>query len=115
MFKNFLYLCLLAIFALIVIVVFNTWHYTRSIPSYPAVPITGISNSAATHLGTGIRIKTISFRNILPVDTAEFNKFCMFLQTTYPTVHQQLPPMIFSKFSYVYTWKGKDTTLKPCV
>jgi carboxypeptidase PM20D1 len=39
----------------------------------------------------------------------------VFLETTYPTVHQKLSRQIFSEFSYVFTWKGKDTTLKPYV
>ena len=115
MFKRFLYLCLFAILVLAAVLVFNTWRYTKPIPSYPSVAITGISDSAAIHLGGAIRIKTISFGDTLPVDTTEFNKFRTFLETTYPTVHKQLPRMIFSEFSYVYTWKGKDTTLKPWV
>jgi carboxypeptidase PM20D1 len=115
MFKRFLYGCLFALLILAAVLVFNTWRYTKSIPSYPAVAITGISDSAAIHLGEAIRIKTISFGDTLPVDTIEFNKFRSFLETTYPTVHRQLPRMIFSEFSYVYTWKGKDSTLQPLV
>jgi carboxypeptidase PM20D1 len=115
MFKRFLYGCLFALLILAAVLVFNTWRYTKSIPSYPAVAITGISDSAAIHLGEAIRIKTISFGDTLPVDTTEFNKFRSFLETTYPTVHRQLPRMIFSEFSYVYTWKGKDSTLQPLV
>lgn len=115
MFKRFLYGCLFALLILAAVLVFNTWRYTKPIPSYPAVAITGISDSAAIHLGEAIRIKTISFGDTLPVDTAEFNKFRSFLETTYPTVHRQLPRMVFSEFSYVYTWKGKDSTLQPLV
>ncbi len=115
MFKRFLYGCLFALLILAAVLVFNTWRYTNPIPSYPAVAITGISDSAAIHLGEAIRIKTISFGDTLPIDTTEFNKFRSFLETTYPTVHRQLPRMIFSEFSYVYTWKGKDSTLQPLV
>ena len=115
MFKRFLYGCLFALLILATVLVFNTWRYTKPIPSYPAVAITGISDSAAIHLGEAIRIKTISFGDTLPVDTTEFNKFRSFLETTYPTVHRQLPRMIFSEFSYIYTWKGKDSTLQPLV
>lgn len=115
MFKRFLYGCLFALLILAAVLVFNTWRYTKPIPSYPAVAITGISDSAAIHLGEAIRIKTISYGDTLPVDTTEFIKFRSFLEATYPTVHRQLPRMIFSEFSYVYTWKGKDTTLQPLV
>ena len=115
MFKRFLYLCLLISLILAAVIIFNTWRYTKSIPVYPSVAITGISDSAAIHLGEAIRIKTISFGDTLPVDTTEFNKFRTFLETTYPTVHRQLPRLIFSEFSYVFTWKGKDTMLQPWV
>lgn len=84
-------------------------------PVYPSVEVTGISDSAALHLSQAIQIKTVSFGDTLPIDTTEFLKFRVFLETTYPTVHQKLPRQIFSEFSYVYTWKGKNTTLKPYV
>ncbi len=77
--------------------------------------ITGISDSAAQHLSEAIKIKTISFGDTLAIDTTEFTKFRAFMETTYPLLHQQLPRQIISEFSYIFTWKGKDTTLAPWV
>jgi carboxypeptidase PM20D1 len=37
------------------------------------------------------------------------------METTYPLVHQQLERTIFSEFSYVYKWQGKNASLKPYV
>lgn len=115
MFKRLFFLLLLAIFLLSAVLLFNTIRFSKTMPVYPSVEVTGISDSAALHLSRAIQIKTVSFGDTLPIDTTEFLKFRVFLETTYPTVHQKLPRQIFSEFSYVYTWKGKDTTLKPYV
>ena len=115
MFKRFLYLLLLIFAGLIAVILFNTFRFSKSIPVYPSVAVTGISDSAVVHLSRAIQIQTVSFGDTLPVDTTEFLKFRVFLETTYPTVHQKLSRQIFSEFSYVFTWKGKDTTLKPYV
>ncbi len=115
MFKRLFFLLLVAILLLLGVLLFNTIRFSKTIPVYPSVAVTGVSDSAALHLSQAIRIKTVSFGDTLPIDTTEFLKFRVFLETTYPTVHQKLPRQIFSEFSYVYTWKGKDTTLKPFV
>ncbi len=115
MFKRIFYLLLLAILAVAVVVLFNTFRFSKSIPTYPSVEVNGISDSAALHLSSAIQIKTVSYGDTLPIDTAEFKKFRVFLETTYPTVHQKLPRQIFSEFSYVFTWVGKNPSLKPYV
>jgi carboxypeptidase PM20D1 len=74
-----------------------------------------LGDSAAIHLSNAIQIKTISKGDTLPIDTAEFVAFRLFLEKSYPLVHQQLTRQIFNQFSYLYTWKGKDTTLAPYV
>ncbi len=115
MLKRFIYLILIAIIGIIAVVLFNTFRFSGKIPVHQSLPLTGVGDSAALHLSKAIQIKTVSFGDTLPVDTAEFKKFRVFLETTYPTVHQKLPRLIFSEFSYVFIWKGKDTTLKPYV
>lgn len=115
MLKRFIYLILLVLLGIAAVVLFNTFRFSGKIPVRQSLPLTGISDSAALHLSNAIQIKTVSFGDTLPVDTAEFRKFKAFLETTYPTVHQKLPRLIFNEFSYVFKWKGKDTTLKPYV
>lgn len=115
MIKRLFFMLFIAILVLSAVLLFNTIRFSKTIPVYPSVAVTGISDSAALHLSQAIQIKTVSFGDTLPIDTTEFLKFRVFLETTYPTVHQKLPRQIFSEFSYVYTWKGKDTTLKPYV
>lgn len=111
----------IALFLLLVVVVIagilivNTLRFEKGqkITETPqAIPE---NDSAAIHLSNAIQIKTISFGDTLAIDTAEFTKFRGFMESTYPLLHQKLERKIFNEFSYVFTWKGKDTTLAPHV
>jgi len=72
-------------------------------------------DTAAKHLSEAIQIKTVSFGDTLPIDTAEFLKFRMFMEKTYPLMHSKLEKQSFNQFSYVFKWKGKDSTKAPFV
>jgi carboxypeptidase PM20D1 len=115
MFKKIFYTILIALLGLVAVLLFNTFRFPSAAPAKQALKIDDVSDSVAQHLSEALQIKTISFGDTLAIDTAEFVKFRSFLERTYPTVHAQLPRMIFSEFSYVFTWKGKDTTLAPYV
>jgi carboxypeptidase PM20D1 len=116
MIKRIIYFLLAALTVLIAVVLFNTFRFgNQKTPVKESVAVTGISDSAAIHLSNAIQIKTVSFGDTLAIDSAEFTKFRVFMEETYPTLHKQLPRKIFSEFSYVFTWKGKDTTLAPYV
>lgn len=115
MLKKIFFILLLAVVGLISVLLFNTFRFKTTKASGKALQISGIGDSVAQHLSEALQIKTISFGDTLAIDTVEFLKFRSFLERTYPMVHAQLPKMIFSEFSYVFTWKGKDTTLAPHV
>ena len=113
---RFLFLGLGSILLIIILILlFNTIRFTKELPTHEAKPITGISDSAAIHLSEAIQIKTVSYGQSLPIDTAAFHAFRTFIETTYPLVHQQMERTIFSEFSYVYKWQGKNNSLKPYV
>lgn len=115
MLKRIFYFLLIAITILAGVVLFNTFRFNKLAPVKESMAITGVSDSAAQHLSEAIQIKTVSFGDTLAIDTTEFTKFRVFMETTYPLLHQQLPIQIISEFSYIFTWKGKDTTLAPWV
>jgi carboxypeptidase PM20D1 len=101
--------------ALMSVLFFNTYRFNpASESSKPSITINKY-DSAALHLSQALQIKTVSFGDTLPIDTAEFIKFRTFMETTYPLMHQKLEKKSFNLFSYVFTWKGKDTTLAPYV
>ena len=100
---------------LLMVMVYNTLRAPKPQPDLATTPVPIISDSAAIHLSKAIQIKTVSKGDTLPIDTAEFVAFRLLLEKSYPLVHQQLSRQTFNEFSYVYTWKGKDTTLAPYV
>jgi len=100
---------------LLIVMVYNTLRAPKPQPDLATTLVPIISDSAAIHLSKAIQIKTVSKGDTLPIDTAEFVAFRLLLEKSYPLIHQQLTRQIFNKFSYVYAWKGKDTTLAPYV
>ncbi|MBX9784837.1 MAG: M20/M25/M40 family metallo-hydrolase [Chitinophagaceae bacterium] len=115
MLKKIFYVLVFALLAVAAIVLINTFRFNKSIPVKESLAIPNISDSAAMHLSRAIQIKTVSFGDTLAIDTTAFLKFRTFMETSYPVLHQKLQRQQFNEFSYVFTWKGKDTTLKPIV
>jgi carboxypeptidase PM20D1 len=106
-----------ALFLLLAVVLFNTFRFSsadQNGESSKGVEIASY-DTAALHLSQALQIKTVSFGDTLPIDTAEFLKFRAFMETAYPLMHQQLEKQSFNLFSYVFKWKGKDTVAKPYV
>lgn len=115
MIKKILGLIVLAVLILGAVLLVNTFRFPKPVPGGAPVADYGVSDSVAQHLSAAIQIRTVSFGDTLAIDTAEFLKFRQFMETTYPTMHARLPRMSFNEFSYVFTWKGKDTVAKPIV
>ena len=115
MVKRILSLLLLVLLVVAAIVIFNTFQFSKKDAPVQAIAPPVISDSAAIHLSQAIQIKTVSFGDTLAIDTSEFLKFRAFMEASYPLMHQKMQRQIFSQFSYIYTWKGKDTTLAPMV
>jgi len=100
---------------LVVVLLFNTFKDSSTLPKYTVEGAPAANDSAAVHLSQAIQIKTVSFGDTLAIDTTEFLKFRKFLETSYPNVHAKLQRQIFNQFSYVYKWAGKDSSLQPYV
>lgn len=113
--RYFLYVSGGLLLVLVFVILFNTVRYSKELPKHATQPITGISDSAALHLSEAIQIKTVSYGESLPIDSAAFHAFRRFMEVTYPLVHQQLERTIFSEFSFVYKWQGRNASLKPYV
>ncbi|MFN5692486.1 MAG: M20/M25/M40 family metallo-hydrolase, partial [Bacteroidota bacterium] len=106
---------LAAFLVLIGILVFNTPKQSQPAKGNSIEPIPAAGDSAAWHLSRALQIKTVSKGDTLPIDTAEFVAFRQFLESSYPLIHRQLQRQIFNEFSYLYRWKGKDSSLAPWV
>ncbi|NBO48993.1 MAG: M20/M25/M40 family metallo-hydrolase [Chitinophagia bacterium] len=113
--KRILQILLVSLIVLIIILFFNTLQL-KPIQEGSSVAVEiPRDDTAALHLSEAIQIKTISFGDTLPIDTAEFLKFRAFMEKTYPLMHSKLDKQSFNQFSYVFKWKGKDTSKAPFV
>ena len=115
MFKKIAKLIGIIFLLLVVVLLFNTFKDSSTLPKYTVEGAPAANDSAAVHLSQAIQIKTISFGDTLAIDTAEFLKFRKFLEISYPNVHAKLQRQTFNQFSYVYKWAGKDSSLQPYV
>lgn len=69
--------------------------------------------SVAERLGLAVQYKTISYHDPEKVDGNAFLGLHRLFQTLYPQVHAKLTREIINEYSLLYTWEGKDPSLKP--
>ena len=69
--------------------------------------------SIAERLSLAVQQKTISNPDHEKIDPAPFLGLHRLLKTLYPLVHSQLSLDIVSDYSLLYTWQGKNPSLKP--
>ncbi|PPQ73274.1 hypothetical protein CVT24_009929 [Panaeolus cyanescens] len=75
------------------------------------------TDKAAENLAGAVRIPTMSFDDMGPVDQdprwEPFTKMHEYLASTFPKIHENLKLTIIGGYSLVYTWEGADTSAKP--
>lgn len=96
------------------VLVFRTLTFPKAVTG-KAESLAPLPDSAVAHFQQALRWKTVSLGLQKPIDTAEFKGFNRFLQQAYPLLHSRLSRQVFGEFSYLYEWKGTDTTLAPVV
>ena len=115
MWKLLKYLAILFVI-LILVMLFNTFRLSsKQMAGIPPAPALAIGDSAVGHLATAIQFRTVSNADITLIDSAQFEKFITFLAKTYPLVHAQLQLERVNQYALLYTWKGKNTRLKPAL
>ncbi|MEQ9413818.1 MAG: peptidase, partial [Cyclobacteriaceae bacterium] len=113
--KKFFLLLLTLLIVLVGVLFFNTIQFQSK-----QLDIAGESSPAITELTlenfkNAIRIKTISFGDSIPLDTAQFYGFHRFLASTYPLVHEKLELEKVKDYSLLYKWVGKNSSANPIV
>ena len=111
--KLFVAISLLVII-LMGIVFFNTLR-TKPWPSHKALEMEALPDSAIVHMSQAIQIATISPEDTTHIDTVHFDQFRTFLEKAYPLVHQHLTRTLIKNYSYVFEWKGTDSSLLPFI
>jgi carboxypeptidase PM20D1 len=105
---------------ILLIVLLTAWIFIRTFnakpwPKHKATPLAALPPGALGHLSRAISIPTVSPQDPSRIDSATFLKYRGFLDSAYPMIHQRLTRDIVAGFSYIYTWKGTDTTLAPLI
>jgi carboxypeptidase PM20D1 len=72
-------------------------------------------NAASTHLGEAIQFQTISHQDKAENKIAEWDRFHLWLQSTYPAMHSKMKREIVGGHALVYKWAGSDASLKPII
>lgn len=115
MVKKFL-LLLLAIGLLVVaIVLFNTFPFTSKQVLVEAIPAPELTDENLLHFQQALSYKTISYGNPTQFDSSQFIGFRKFLADSYPITHSKLNHEIVAEYSLLYTWLGKNPSLKPII
>jgi carboxypeptidase PM20D1 len=70
-------------------------------------------SSIANHLADSIRCKTISKEDEHDIDYSAWLQLHKVLKTNYPLLHKALERREINHYSLLYTWPGRDRTLKP--
>ena len=98
----------------IVVLIVNTMMFsTRQVNVDPITPAAVDSTAAASRLSQALQIKTISHKDPAQDDPSKFIEFREFLEKNFPLVHQNLKHEVINDYSLLYTWKGRDPSLKP--
>ncbi len=113
--KKVLWSLLLALGLLLIVIVIKTIAFRSLQVESATVLLPELGDSSVAHMSEAIKYPTISMASDAPVDTAAFEGFHRFLTEAYPLIHTNLKREVFSSFSLLYTWEGKDPSLKPVI
>ncbi|MGD0581724.1 MAG: M20/M25/M40 family metallo-hydrolase [Bacteroidales bacterium] len=113
--KRFLQILLWLFGLLIIIIIVRTLLFSSMQIRTAEVKVEGINDECIGHLSKAVSMPTVSYLPDSPIDTLAFNSYMEFIQKSYPMVNEKLKREVFNNFSMLYTWKGKDTSLRPMV
>jgi carboxypeptidase PM20D1 len=82
------------------------------LPPRPA-PLLAMPDGAAERLAGAVRIRTISPEAPVAFDGAAFDAMHAYLAEAFPRVQSALTRETVSAYSLLYTWPGRDRSLKP--
>ncbi|MDP4185945.1 MAG: M20 family peptidase [Bacteroidota bacterium] len=103
----------LFIFLLILGLVSKTFFLHSKQIEVTRASLPSIDNKCIDRLKGAIVIPTISYDDSTKIDATTFTKLHKYIGKTFPLIHQKLVKMIFNRYSLMYTWKGKNSSLAP--
>jgi carboxypeptidase PM20D1 len=113
--KKILRILLGLFLVLILVVIIKTITFRSMQIDVEPVTLPAIGMESVANLSRAITFPTISHDVDLPIDTLAFQGFHQFLSEAYPLIHSDLKKEVFSEFSLLYTWEGKNPDQKPII
>ncbi len=115
MIKKILLFILTIVLVVVGIVVFNTLTFTSKQTLMEATPAPKLTEDNVLHFQQALSYKTISYGTPELFDSSQFIGFRKFLENTYPLIHSKFTHEVVAEYSLLYTWPGKNPSLKPIV
>jgi carboxypeptidase PM20D1 len=113
--KKILRLLIWLIVMLLIVIVIKTLLFRSLQVKSEVVTIPDTWNESTGHLSSAVRFKTVSYSYDSPIDTVSFSGYIDFIGKSYPLISGKLTREIFNNFSLLFTWKGKNPSLKPII
>ena len=98
---------------LLVVVIRAAGFNSRQVPVPPAAKMEFDSEASLKRLSRAIQFRTVSSRDPAQTAPAEFDQFHKFLGEAFPNIGKHLNRETINGHSLLYTWKGRDSALKP--
>jgi carboxypeptidase PM20D1 len=100
---------------LLIIIIIKTLLFKSLQVQAENVTLSLFGNESVNHLSEAIKFPTVSYSPTSPVDTVAFSGYIDFIKKTYPEITGKLTREVFNNFSLLYTWKGRNASLKPVI
>ena len=113
--KRILHLLIWLIVMLLIIIIIKTILFRSLQVQAGKINIVSFGNESVNHLSGAVKFPTVSYSTTSPVDTGVFTGYMAFITKTYPEIAGKLTREVFNNFSLLYTWKGKNPSLKPMI
>jgi len=108
--KRILLALSLSVVVLASVLLINTLRFTSKQIQVEAIqPVNIDENSVALRLAHALRFQTVS----QDIRGEDFRALHRYLEQTFPKVHSTLTREVVGDYSLLYTWKGRDESLKP--
>lgn len=109
-----IYIFISPVIVLLLILLLRTIIFRRKkINNITRVTPSKATDEQAKRLSEAIKIRTEGYYDKSEGNVAEFNKWEVFIDKTYPNVFKNLEKIKLSDYAYIYIWKGKNRKLKP--
>ncbi|MGB4291920.1 MAG: M20 family peptidase [Bacteroidales bacterium] len=113
--KKVLRLFLWLVPLLLIILTVKALFFKSLQTNFGEVPVVRFGTESVLNLSEAVKYPTVSYAPGLPVDTSAFQGYIGFIRRKYPLVDSLLHREVFNKFSLLYRWDGRDSSLLPVI